>query len=269
MELDNLLDQRRNQEQRLYRLELLRDGFDQDIRVQREEIDLLLDEESPEQFDVAQQYNAALHTLDTFGYSGELTPAYENLQDACEQASEQIQSLRRPRLLLVPNVSFASMLRAIERARRSKKFTANDLYFNEQMYGVPREQWLKQLDDPNFQEDEFIFYYPYVVEGAKQAPLTADDQDQSLSKRIAKIKSTRPQGMQGMTRKIYAHLAMHHLAEGKPLDRRTWTIFDGDEAQKKMIPRASCTHGPTFACIGCDDVLTTARFRSVIPMVAL
>jgi len=263
------LELRQAYEQRLSRLELLRDGFSRDMLVVRRLLDDLMTEDALEHFDVEKQYSEAINTLQALDFPVEQIPSLERVAAAAEPAMSLIQALHYPCLLFVPDVKFAGMLRRLQRANDARRFGIQTLYFNDHVYGVPTKEITEPLADRSFVEDTPRSYEAWIVEATRQVPLRKDENNGlRLPQRLSAERLRRPAGMQGLQRHQYALLAAHSMRQGRPIDQRTWTVLDEDIAMDRpMVPAAGCKGGPCFASVGAQDVHYTARFRAAVPLV--
>ncbi len=131
-----------------------------------------------------------------------------------------IATLRGCRLILVPQTSFAEMVRRIDSS--GIKLLRRKTYVNEGVFGpVDREGTAENISA----------WQPTFIEGAVNPGIVAgDDAKKILSGRVVINRDARAPGKKGTHRFSYAALMMQSLSEGNPVDVETWTAFDNDEA---------------------------------------
>ena len=210
--------------------------------------------EAVEAFDWQKQYGAAVATLEKFGLGGGNLPTLEQIQGAFSvEKKAAISTLLEPKLLLVPNISFAAKVLVIDTSRLAPRKT----YVSEGDFG--------SISDAA--KEQATAWQPVVVEGMREMPIAAnDDVNSTLGMRIDAAKKHRHPHAGGVDSNQYAVLQMDGLKNGAPVDCQTWTILDEDKAlEDNVVPFGGWDDGRVgFGGNRAWCVDDGARFRSSI-----
>lgn len=213
----------------------------------------------------AEQYK---ESMDILKYGGFLEknkpPAFEKVMNTfTPEQLELVSELQEPRLLVIPVTSFGTIIQAINLQEMEGQ---KDTYVNEDIFG-----------DPGPWSEEVRYWRTAIVEGAEEMEVKKwDDVNTNLKERIKKCQAERKNTLlKGIDRDIYAMLMLESIIKGQPIDWRTCTILDGDDAldlsysSKVPLARFSADiddDGDKVAFYGAPsaDINSFARFRSVI-----
>ena len=178
-----------------------------------------------------QFHEECLATLRHFGFTngGDALPSFDTVSHSFKLAElEAASRFQSPKL--VPKVPFAAAVRSIN----AHKTMPNqiDTYINEGVYGKIKD------DESNEQNAGWRFS---IVEGAEEMDFKAHDNTKlTLGERIRLAEANREKAARGINRHEYAFLQMDGLRRKKPLDRKTWTVLDDDEAlSASQFPNAN------------------------------
>lgn len=207
-------------------------------------------------FDWQQQYAESIATLRADGLCTFEPTLALVLGAFSTKQQEAIPLLRHPKLLLVPQVSFAAKVRAINSSGLVRYAT----HVNEDVFGS-----LSVLEEGD--KEVATALRPVVIEAQKEMDVAPyDNLNDVLKNRIDAVHKNRSAHVGGTDRDTYAALQLHALGQGNSVDRRTWTILDTDEALKgNIVPDVGLRDDQVIFSGNCaDDQVGFARFRSSV-----
>lgn len=207
--------------------------------------------EAVKTFDWQKQYAEAVSVLRADGLAS-FEPTLEAVQKAfTPERQEAFALLRHPKLIFVPQISFAAKVRAIN----ASGLAPDDTFVNEDVFGAVPEEGDKEVASA---------VRPVVIEAQQEMDVAPfDDLDLPLKKRIATMRRKRSPNLGGTDRDSYAALQLHSLRQGNPVDQETWTMFDADEAlEGNAVPHGDW-YGDQVSFDGghADSPGESARFR--------
>jgi len=180
------------------------------------------------------QYSECFDTLKHYGFltengkarKGDIKPpSFEKVMSAFRPEELEIASrFQKPTLLLIPETSFASKVKALDAHKQGMQ--QNNTYVD------------TIYTDSGF--DKITGWRAVIVDGARvMEAYEGDDPDLRFDERIKNRKAARRPGEKGMDRHRYALLMMEAIRNGNPIDQKLFTLLEDDPAlSDSLIPIA-------------------------------
>jgi len=173
------------------------------------------------------QYSSQIKTLSAYGFltqDGKPKEGDAPLPNRATALSafkrEQLEiakDFQNPTLLLIPNCSFASKVKALDANKKGEQ--KNNTFVSDKY---------KESDSGS---EKITGWQVVIVEGANEMELKAgDDVEKTFLERVKERKDQQKDGEKGMDRHTYIHLMMESLQNGTPTDKDTCTLLDDDSA---------------------------------------
>lgn len=211
-----------------------------------------------------EQYDERLNTLKHYGFLREKpdsegptdTPSFaQTMQSFSPEELEVASHFQKPVLLLIPETSFASKVKALDTGQ-------HEILYDETFVD-------SNFTEPDTDSDQTAGWRAVIVDGSDQMEAyVGDELNLRFEERLKRRKAARKSGEKGMDRHRYTLLMLEAIRNGQPIDQGCFTLLDDDPALSSSgVPYADFDtgyHEVDFYWGSPGRIDKKARFRSSV-----
>ena len=214
------------------------------------------------EFDVGQEYESALQTMDTYGLHNDSIISVEQVEQELDPKRSAIKQLRAPRLILEPDVSERELVHRLQESGLPNMGVSGIEFYEDTGVGVVGSE------EPTRWKPRVVESYPSL------SPFVGDDLRKPIAERMELARSSAPEGVQGVDAKLGMLLMMDSYVREvptwhsddkipSPVDQVTETVFnDGPIPQEGFFYSMSHDHAAVmFRRVRADKPSKEMRFR--------